>query len=155
MFSKLQIDRSFQQCSSGNGKRVCMSSVVVVRTKLLFLLVSLPMHNAPAALWKALCVSPRILCWVPSAKLWKMSLRHLFTITATLLKTRFLMPTAHMLFLHSASFHCGDFIVNSILTIVVSQIFLQIIELHDRQKMDEGKKLSSWTLSSVNPSGNK
>lgn len=96
-FFKPQISRSCQQCSQGKDEKGYFLYVGWSKKKshAVFLLVSLSTYNASDALWTALCV--HIFCWVLNSG--KLACR-LFTITATLLKTRFWTHTMYLLLLH-------------------------------------------------------
>lgn len=101
-FFKPQISRSCQPCSQ--GERVSVLCVVCCHA--IFLLVTLPMNNAPEALWKSLCVHPRTSDLLLSAKLWKMSLQLFFSSHNhghIYWRHAFLTHTMLMLLLHSGT----------------------------------------------------
>lgn len=113
----------------------------------MFLLVSLPTYNAPDALWKTLCVGPRTSDLLLSAKRVE---NEPFTITAALLKTRFLMHTMHMLLLLSGtltvwiSLSVLVLIINEAVMEAIFSIFPQITEssLIEKHQKAKDKNLS-------------
>lgn len=128
-----------------------------IKSHAMFLLVSLPVYNAPDALWKTLCVVPRTSDLLLSAKQRKNEPAALFTITATLLKTRFLTHTMHMLLLHSGTLTAWIslgvlvLIINVAVMEAVFSIFPQITEssLIGKQQKAKDKKVN--ITSSLNP----
>lgn len=94
----------------------------------MFLLVSLPVYNAPDALWKTLRVGPRTWDLVLSAKQWKMSLQPFHNHSHSYWRHAFFFfctHTVHMLLLHSGTLTV--WISSSVLVLIMDVAVMEAI----------------------------